>query len=153
MPPDEARPREPPPRKLADVRWYVDEDLIGFGNAMMWARTDTVTCGAAVVADVLPRRIPDTEWIPLVATRGWIAITGNRRIRESPVEAPVAQAAAARIVCVHDKRGALSTWDKLVQLARWWNQVVLFTEAHPTGPWWLSVTPSGVGELPYRVGR
>lgn len=151
MPPDEALPRRPIPRKLQDVRFYVDEDVIGFGYAMMWARTDTVTCGADVVADFLPRQIPDSQWIPIVAGRGWIAITGNRKIRESPVEAPIAHDAAARIVCIHDKRGVLATWDKVMQLARSWNQVSTFIASHPEGPWWLSVTPSGVGELPYRL--
>jgi hypothetical protein len=38
-----------------------------------------------------------------------------------------------------------------MQLARSWNQVSEFIDAHPTGPWWLSVTPSGVKELGYRV--
>lgn len=151
MPPDEALPRAPIPRRLRDVRFYVDEDIIGFGYAMMWARTDTVTCGAEIVEDILPRQIPDSNWIPVVAANGWIAITGNREIRESPVEAPVAHAAAARIVCIHDKRGVLATWDKVIQLARSWNQVSTFIDVHPTGPWWLSVTPSGMSELQYRL--
>ena len=133
------------------MRFYVDEDVIGFGYSMMWARMDTVTCGADIVAELLPRRIPDSEWIPVVATNGWIAITGNRKIRESPVEASIAHASAARIVCIHDKRGVLGTWDKVMQLARSWNQVSEFIDTHPAGPWWLSVTPSGVGELRYRV--
>jgi PIN like domain len=109
VPPDEAVPRQPVTRKLDDVRFYVDEDIIGFGYAMMWARTDTVTCGADVIASILPRQIPDVDWIPIVASKGWVAITGNRRIRENPVEALAAHSSAARIVCVHDKRGALPT--------------------------------------------
>ena len=117
---------------------------------MMWARTDTVTCGAEIVADILPRQIPDSNRNPVVAANGRIAITGNRKIRESPGEAPVAHAAAARIVCIHYKGGVLATWDKVIQLARSWNQVSTFIDVHPTGPWWLSVTPSGMSELQYR---
>lgn len=125
--------------------------MLGFGYAMMWARTDTVTCGEALVADKLPRQTPDQDWIPVVAGLGWVAITGNEAIRTSPVEAPVAVAAEARIVCLHDPRGNLSTWGKLTQLTRWWVQVEAFIGDHSAGPWWLSVTPSGTRSLDYRV--
>ncbi len=151
MAPEPAEPRAPRARRYEDIRFYVDEDMLGFGYSMMWARTDTVTCGEVLVGAELPRQTPDVEWIPIVAGHGWVAITGNDAIHSSPIEAPVARRAKARIVCLHDSRGQLSTWGKLCQLAQHWQQIENFIADHPEGPWWLSVTRSGIRELDYRV--
>ncbi|MDN5851874.1 MAG: hypothetical protein L0K86_03320 [Actinomycetia bacterium] len=149
MPPDEAEPRRPRPRRRENIRYYVDEDILGLGYAMMWARTDTVTCGETLVEDDLPRQIPDPAWIPFVATHGWVAITSNRKIRTNPIEGAAARTSGARIVCVHDERGDLNTWQKLGLLVLHWDKPERFVEEHAGGPWWLSVTRSGVRELDY----
>ncbi len=116
---------------------------------MMWARTDTVTCGELLVEDELPRQIPDSEWIPIVAQHGWVAITSNRKIRTNPIEGDASRSSGARIVCVHDPRGDLSTWNKMRMLMLHWEPVERYVEEHPAGPWWLSVTRSGLRVLDY----
>lgn len=125
------------------MRFYVDEDCLGLGYAMMWARPDTVTCAEEMVVEVLPRRTADADWLPIVSGHGWVVITGNRRIREDPTESVVAVREHARIICVHDPSGASSTWDKLAQLTRYWDRIEGFIATHHDGPWWLSVPPSG----------
>jgi hypothetical protein len=148
--PEPAPPRSAPNRRLyQDIRYYVDEDMLGLGHAMMWARTDTVTCGHPLVEAEIPRETPDEDWIRIVARHGWVSITGNRKIRTNPIEISVAIREAAKIVCVHDPRGSLNTWDKLTRLTQWWTRVSTFVDKHPSGPWWLSVTPSGPRELQY----
>jgi hypothetical protein len=74
-------PPEPRPRPLEQIRFYVDEDILGVGYSLMWARPDAVTCGIEPVAEELPRGVLDIDWIPGVAAHGWVAITKNHKIR------------------------------------------------------------------------
>lgn len=98
MPPDAFLPPEPRPRPLDGVRFYVDEDVLGLGLALAWSRQDTVVCGIEPLPDDLARGTPDPTWIPVVAARGWIAITGNARIRTHPEESRLAVEAGLRVV-------------------------------------------------------
>lgn len=98
-------PPEPRARPLEGIRFYVDEDILGIGYALMWLRADVITCGVEPVADELPRQIRDIEWIPRVAGHGWVAITGDRKIRTNPIEAKVATGSGARIVCFASSSG------------------------------------------------
>lgn len=149
-PPDpDGFPPERLPRRLETVRFYVDEDLLPVGNAMMWARTDVVVCGASLITAELPLGTPDLNWIPLVAAHGWIAVTGNDRIHRNPEESKLAVDRRLRAVCPQDARGDLTMWQKLSLVTRHWDNVERFIGAHPQGPWWLSVTASGLRELPY----
>jgi hypothetical protein len=137
VPPELPDPRS---RPIEQVRFYVDEDILGVGYALMWLRPDAVTCGIAPVAEELPRGILDIDWIPKVASRGWVAITKNHKIRTNPVEAQVAVKAQARIVGFAGGSGNMTSWQMATVLARHWtaieNQIVMA----PTGPWWLSIS-------------
>lgn len=144
-------PPEPRPRPLEGIRFYVDEDILGIGYAAMWLRSDVVTCGVGQVATDLPRKIADVDWIPRVAARGWIAITGNRKIRTNPVEAGVAVGCGARIICFAGSAGNRTSWDKVDLLVRHWAAIENMIEREPARPWWLAVNASGVDAQPYRV--
>ena len=78
MPPELPEPRS---RSLEQIRFYVDEDILGVGYALMWVRPDAVTCGIEPVAEELPRGSLDIDWIPRVAAHGWVAITKNHKIQ------------------------------------------------------------------------
>jgi len=145
-------PPEPQPRPISGVRFYVDEDILRIGYAMMWLRPDVVTCGVdALATTAFPRKIPDAEWIPRVAARGWVAITGNRKIRSNPLEAGVAVSCSARIMCFAGSAGNRTNWDKVSLLSRHWNAIENMIEREPAGPWWLAVSASGVNPQPYRT--
>ena len=131
------------------MRFYVDEDLLGTGYSLMWARRDVIVCGVPLISEEIPRGTADVEWIPKVAAHGWVAITGNERIRSHPVESPVAVEAKLRAVCLHGGRGDLDSWERLSLLVRQFSRIESFMARHPTGPWWLSLTPSGAHELAY----
>lgn len=143
-------PPEPRPRPLEGIRFYVDEDILGIGYALMWLRADVITCGVEPVTDELPRQIQDVDWIPRVAVRGWVAVTGNRKIRTNPIESKVATGSGARIVCFTGSSGNRTSWEKVGILARHWTAIENMIEREPVGPWWLSVSPSGVNPQPYR---
>lgn len=117
--PDDVPP-EPRSRPLEGIRFYVDEDILGIGYAAMWLRSDVITCGIGEVAMDLPRQIADVDWIPRVTARGWIAVTGNRKIRTNPVEAGVAAGCRARIICFAGSAGNRTSWDKVGLLIRHW---------------------------------
>lgn len=46
MPPVDVPPELPDPRSrpIEQIRFYVDEDILGVGYALMWLRPDVVTC-------------------------------------------------------------------------------------------------------------
>ncbi|MGH3773326.1 MAG: hypothetical protein ACRDRW_18345 [Pseudonocardiaceae bacterium] len=67
MPPELPEPQSWP---LEQIRFSVDEDILGVGYSLMWLRPDAVTCGIEPVAAELPRGIPDIDWIPRVASFG-----------------------------------------------------------------------------------
>lgn len=144
-------PPEPRPRPLNSIRFYVDEDILGIGYAAMWLRPDVITCGVGQVAADLPRQIPDVDWIPRVTARGWVAITGNRRIRTNPVEAGIAVGCGARIICFAGSAGNRTSWEKTGLLIRHWAAIESMIEHEPVGPWWLAVNASGVEPQAYRL--
>jgi hypothetical protein len=75
--------------RAAQVRIYVDADVLGLGKVLADLRNDVTYPGdpGAVIhkrqrapcpitsADVL-----DTDWIPLVAARGWLILTRDSMI-------------------------------------------------------------------------
>ena len=113
MPPELPEPR---PRPLEQIRFSVDEDILGVGYALMWARPDAVTCGIEPVAEELPRGVLDIDWIPRVAAHGWVAITKNHKIRSHPVEARAAVEAEARIVGFAGRSGNMTSWQMMTTL-------------------------------------
>lgn len=143
-------PPEPRPRPLEQIRFYVDEDILGVGYALMWLRHDAVACGIEPVARELPRGVLDIDWIPKVAAHGWVAITKNHKIRTNPVEAQVAADAKARIVGLAGSSGNMSSWQMMTVLVRHWTAIENQTVEN-SGPWWLSASWTGTRSLDYRV--
>lgn len=148
MPPELPEPRS---RSLEQIRFYVDEDILGVGYSLMWVRPDAVTCGIEPVAEELPRGSLDIDWIPRVAAHGWVAITKNHKIRSNPVEAHVAVEAEARIVAFAGRSGNMTSWQMMTVLARHWTAIENQMAADPSGPWWLSVSASTTSLVNYRM--
>lgn len=95
--------------------------------------------------------MPDIDWISKVATYGWVAITKNRKIRSSPIEARVAVEVEARIVGFAGSSGNMNSWQMVSALARHWNAIENQITKEPSGPWWLSVSESKTALLSYRL--
>lgn len=47
--------------------------------------------------DHFPRGLPDAEWIPVVAARGWIVLTADARIRYNSLERDAVKAHGLRL--------------------------------------------------------
>src|SRR5215469_15268383 len=79
----------------ADVRLYVDADLLGLGKLLGTLRNDITYPGD--LGQVIHKRTRppcpvtspaalDADWIPIVAERGWLIITRDGRIIENRAE-------------------------------------------------------------------
>ncbi|OLB78963.1 MAG: hypothetical protein AUI14_11560, partial [Actinobacteria bacterium 13_2_20CM_2_71_6] len=92
--------------KPAEVRYYVDADMVGLGHVLARLRPD-VTYPGDVGGVVHKRERPscpvgsvqtaDDVWIPEVARRGWLIITRDRHIREHRREMAAVREHGARI--------------------------------------------------------
>ncbi len=137
--------------ELARVRFVVDENTLAIGKVMADLRGDTAYIGAAPIAELLPRRSTDRQWIPIVAEHGWIVVTNDHRLRTRYLEATLAQRHGLRAVNMKSV-GHRDAWSQLVRLTKHWQAVERHIEDHPDGPWWLSLTDRGHRVLPYQPG-
>ncbi|MCA1704098.1 MAG: hypothetical protein LC808_12870 [Actinobacteria bacterium] len=87
----------------------MDEDLSGFGIALMRLRRDVIVGRRPPAVEVVPKDDPD--WIPVVAARGWVVITNDRHIRTRPGEAEQARDAGLLCVCLRPTVKDASSWD------------------------------------------
>jgi len=126
---------------LEAITYVVDENLIRVARALQLLRADVAYFGDDAVRDLVPLESLDTEWIPLVAVRGWVVVTDDRRLRTRPIEANLAREHGLKVIHLY-KAGNLSPWDQAVQLLSHWPKVASFHRDHPSGPWWLSVRKS-----------
>jgi hypothetical protein len=124
---------------LARVRFFVDEDLAGVGLAMMRLRNDVVVGSHDPVKDFVPHK--DRDWIPVVAARGWVTITNDRRIRTRFDEASAALEYELRVVHLAPPVRDATRWDFVCLLARHWEAVEELTTQ--SGPAWLALRKGG----------
>jgi hypothetical protein len=145
-------PEGPPPRPRPRdaVRFYVDEDILGLGYALMWMRGDVVTCGQPPFETDFPRGILDPSWIAKSAELGLIAITNNHKIRITPHEAQVAMSSGARLIGLAGKNAQRTTFDKARLLLSHWQAIETFIESNTAGPWWLSVNQTSVEQSSFK---
>lgn len=129
---------------LRKVRFFVDENFAGVGHGLMHLRDDVVVATHPEVDDV-PRL--DSDWIPVVAARGWVIITNDKRIRTRPHEAPVAVKHRLRCAHIASRLANPTRWDFVRVIAQRWTAVERLCEQE--GPVWLSLTERRAEELPY----
>lgn len=137
------------PPALTDIRFFVDEDLIGVGRALMASRTDVAVATLRPLDTLVPTM--DEEWIPVVADHGWVAITNDKHIRTREREATAARNHGLR--CVHLKPPGkdANRWAFVRLLVAHWKAVESLT--NETGPAWLALTQQRARDLDYQPGQ
>ena len=107
----------------AEVRFYIDADILGLGKLLAALRND-VTYPGDPGADVHRRRrpacpivkaeTPDDIWIPVVAARDWLIITRDSGIQHHRAEVAAVRDNGARLVALSGRRargrGRSSRW-------------------------------------------
>lgn len=112
----------------ADVRFYVDADLVGVAKVLVSLRTDVTFPGDP--GGVLHSRdrppCPVTEvgtrdevWIPVAAAHGWLIVTRDRHISSRPAELAAVREHGAKMVNLSSDTAG-TRWEQLrVLLAHW----------------------------------
>jgi uncharacterized protein with PIN domain len=114
--------------KPAEVRFYVDADLLGLARVLAKLRHDVTYVGDP--GDLIHKRqrspcpitdpgTKDTVWIPEVARRNWLIITRDRRIQEHRAEIAAVREHGARMIALTSAE-AKSVFDQLeIVMCRW----------------------------------
>lgn len=126
--------------KSAEVRFYVDADLLGLGHVLARLRPDITYPGdsGAIIhkrhrppCPITSPAIKDTEWIPEVARRGWLILTRDRHIQDHRLEIAAVRDNAARMVTL-TAESVRSVFDQLeIVMCRWRDLERCLTEPPP----------------------
>jgi hypothetical protein len=135
------------------ISFVVDENLLRLGRALAHLRPDIALVGEDRIADLLPKGILDSDWIPVVGSRGWVMITNDQRLRTRPVEAAAALEHNLKVIHLHGRIGSQAAWAQAARLFSRWEGIERHLSSGRPGPWWLSVRADSVRVLGYEPGR
>lgn len=112
----------------ATVQYYVDADTLGLAHILASIRPDVTYPGdpGGVIrkrsrppSPIASTDVPDDQWIPVVASRGWTIITRDQRIERRPAERAAVVAHSARVVAITSSE-KLTVWHQLeIVMSRW----------------------------------
>jgi hypothetical protein len=114
--------------KIAEVRYYIDADILGLAKVLASLRPDVTYPGdpGAIIhkrhrppCPVTTPATPDPQWIAEVARNGWLIITRDRHIQDHRAEIAAVRDHSARMVALSgdDARG---TFEQLeVVMCQW----------------------------------
>jgi hypothetical protein len=135
------------------IRWYVDESVLGLGKLLARQRDDVAHPGHPAVPEIRPGAL-DTEWMPIVARRGWVVFHRDRRIRTRPTELEIFRSEGLKAVWFAGRKD-MTPSQQLALLLRQWDrserEVVrlgsgpLGVEPNRERPARDSATPTGAG--------
>ena len=117
--------------RAAQVRIYVDADLLGVGKIIAGLRNDVTYPGdpGALIhrrqrppCPITSTAVLDTDWIPQVASRGWLIITRDNRIIENRNEITAIRENNAKMVALN-QRDAATKWGQLEVFMTQWRRI------------------------------
>ena len=133
--------------RAAQVRIYVDADLLELGKILAVLRNDVTYLGdpGAVIhkrqrapCPITSPDVRDTDWIPQVASRGWLIITRDSMIIQNRNEFAAVRENNAKMVALN-QRDAQNKWGQLELFMTQWRRIEALT--------------SGPGRFIWRVSR
>jgi PIN like domain len=114
--------------KAAQVRIYIDADIRGLGLVIGALRNDVTYPGdpgglihkrQRPACPITTTALLDVEWIPQIATRGWLIVTRDNAIIENRNEIAAVRENNARMVALN-RHDAANKWGQLeVFMTRW----------------------------------
>lgn len=114
--------------KPAEVRFYIDADLLGLAHVLSTLRPDitypgdpggTVHKRERPPCPIAGPEVKDPIWIPEVARRSWLIITRDRHIQEHRLEIEAVRVNGAKMVSLVGE-DARSVFNQLeVVMCRW----------------------------------
>lgn len=138
----------------AEVRIYIDADLLGPGKLLGGLRND-VTYPGDPGAVIHKRQRPscpvtspaelDVDWIPEIAGRGWLIVTRDSRIAENPNEIAAVRENSAKMAALN-QQDARTKWGQLEVFMTRWRDLEKLT-GRP-GPFIFRVSRTALTEIP-----
>jgi PIN like domain len=107
--------------RAAQVRIYVDADVLGLGKILASLRNDVTYPGdpGAVIhkrerppCPITSPDVLDTDWIPQVAARGWLIITRDAMITRNRNEITAVRENKAKMAALNQRDGQ-TKWGQL----------------------------------------
>lgn len=73
--------------------------------------------------DDFPAETPDVNWLPEVGKKGWVVVTGDRRISKKPPERKALE--EANVIAIFMAKGFTSKlkFDLVASFIRWWPDI------------------------------
>jgi hypothetical protein len=138
----------------AEVRFYLDADVLGLAHVVGGLRSDTTYPGDP--GAVIKRRerppciitspgVKDPVWIPEVAQRGWLIITRDRHIQDHRAEIHAVRESEAKLLTLSGP-DAGDTWTQLEVLMSQWRHIERL--ADQSGPFIWTSTRTSMREIP-----
>jgi hypothetical protein len=140
--------------RAAQVRFYVDADVLGLGKLLADLRNDLTYPGdpGAVIhkrqrppCPITSPDILDTDWIPQVAARGWLIITRDSMITQNRNEITAVRENNAKMVALN-QRDAQTKWGQLEVFMTQWRRIEALT-AEP-GPFIWRTSRTAMTSIP-----
>lgn len=135
------------------VRYYVDADILGLAHVLCPLRGDMTYPGDPGAVINKRRRPPcpiattatvDTDWLPVVAARGWLVISRDHNIRENIAERRAVREHGAKMVALAGG-DARTKWGQLELVMGHWQRIEQL--ADEAGPFIYLASRSGVRKL------
>ena len=124
--------------RAAQVRFYVDADVLGLGKILAGLPSDVtyprhpgavIHKGQRAPCPLTSPDVLDTDWIPQVAARGWLIITRDSMISQNRNEITAVQENRAKMVALN-QRDAQTKWGQLEVFMTQWRRI----ERSPPSP-------------------
>ena len=139
--------------RAAQVRFYVDADILGLGKILGSLRNDVTYPGDP--GAVLHKRhghlpianpdVLDTDWIPDVAARGWLIVTRDSMIIQNLNEIAAIRENNAKMVALN-QRDAQTKWGQLEVFMTQWRRIEALTSE--LGPFIWRVSRTAMTPIP-----
>lgn len=135
------------------VRYYFDADILGLARAVADIRLDCTYPADVGLTKKNRRRPPcpitstdvdDVDWLPAVASEGWVVISRDHRIQVRAAELAAVRDNHVRMFVIAS-REALRVWDQLEVLMRRWRDIERIAETD--GPYIYALTRSSCSKL------
>jgi hypothetical protein len=118
--------------RAAEVRFYVDADILGLAHVLARLRPDitypgdpgaTIFRKARPPCPITSPAVKDREWIGLVAARGWLILTRDGQIQAHPSELAAVRDSGAKMVALSTEQ-ARGVFDQLEILMCQWRRIL-----------------------------
>lgn len=132
--------------------YFTDEACLGLGKLLLReGRSDVLHPGHPDLPEV-PLGSKDLEWMPVIARRGLVVVTRDRRIRTRPAELAAYLELGIRSVWIGAKRD-LAPRDQLELFLRHEHRLKLEITKRGDGPWALALTANHLRPLHVKDDR